>query len=218
MQKRNPEETRSRILAAAVIEFAANGFGGGRVDAIAARSRVNKRMIYHYFGNKEGLFVAALENVYDQLRSHERELNLSHLEPREAIERLVLYTFDYFMEHPEAIQLLNNENIYNADHIRKSERIPAMHSPLVTEIKSVMERGVKAGIFRAHVDPVQLYITIAGISYFYLSNSATLGVIFERDLRTPKSLAERRRHVVDVVLGYLSAQTKVAQRVERAPA
>lgn len=218
MQKRNPEETRSRILAAAITEFAANGFGGGRVDAIAARSRVNKRMIYHYFGNKEGLFIAALEDVYDQLRSHERELNLSHLDPREAIERLVIYTFDYFMEHPETIQLFNNENLYNAEHIRKSDRIRAMHSPLVAEIESLLVRGVKAGLFRAEVDPVQLYVTIASVSYFYLSNSATLGVIFVRNLRSPRSLAERRRHVVEVVLGYLSAPAKVTRRVERAPA
>lgn len=201
--RRDPERTKERILAAATAEFCELGLGGARVDAIARRAGTNKRMLYHHFGNKEVLFRVVLEHTYEQIRSLERELELEHLDAVDAIVRLVSFTFGYFVEHPEFIRLLNNENLHDARHLAGSERIRALHSPLVEQIAGVLDRGAAAGTFRDDVDPVQLYITIASVGYFYLSNASTLGAIFGRDLRAPDALAERLAHATEVVLGYL---------------
>ncbi len=203
MARRKPDETKSLILKAATAEFAAKGLGGARVDAIAERAGANKRMLYHYFGNKDDLYTAVMEEAYAQIRGHEAELHLEDLEPLEAIRKLVTYTFNYYLENPEFISLLNDANLYGAVHVQRSERIQAMHSPMVDRIAEVLERGVTAGVFRAKVDPVQLYVTIAGLGYFYLSNAATLGAIFGRKLTTERALADRLEHAVDVVVGYL---------------
>lgn len=201
--KRNPERTRERILAAAVEEFAAHGFGGARVDTIADRAGANKRMLYHYFGNKDELFLATLEAVYAHIRSHERELHLDDFAPVEAMRQLVTYTFDYFVENPHFIRLLNTENLFEAAHLKRSRSIRDMHTPLVAQIGQILDRGVRAGVFRTGVDPVQLYISIAGVGYFYLSNIHTLSTIFGQPLGSPGAIDERRRLVVEVILGYL---------------
>lgn len=200
---RDPEATREAILSAATDEFAQHGLAGARVDRIAERAGVNKRMLYYYFGQKDGLFLAVLEGAYQRIREEEHTLNLTQVEPTEAIRRLVAFTWDYYIAHPEFITLLNTENLYRAGHLKKSSRVRTWHSPFVAMIAEVLERGRKAGVFRAGVDPVQLYISIAGLSYFYLSNRYTLSTIFDRDLMTPKSRVERLSHMTDLVLGYL---------------
>lgn len=205
MAKRNPEDTKERILAAAIDVFSRQGLGGARVDAIAERAGANKRMIYHYFGNKDQLFIHVLEAVYGHIRSHERELHLDDLDPEAAMRELVRYTFDYFLENPHFIRLLNNENLYEAKHLKQLPSIRDMHTPLTGQIKAILDRGVRAGVFRTGVDPVQLYISIAGVGYFYHSNVHTLSTIFGRNLGAKDAIDERRRHVIDVILGYLRA-------------
>lgn len=200
---RDPERTRAAILAAATREFAAQGFGSARVDAIAARAQINKRMLYHYFGNKEDLYLAVLEDSYRAIRSAERELHLDELPPEEGMRRLVTFTWEYFLENPEFLSLLNTENLMQARHLRRSRRIEELHSPLVGVLAEALERGARAGQFRSDVDAVQLYITIAALGFFYLSNRWTLSKIFGRDLHADAALDERGAHVVDVVLGYL---------------
>jgi AcrR family transcriptional regulator len=201
--RRNPEETKQRIMDAATAEFARHGLGGARVDAIAERAGVNKRMLYHYFGTKDELYLAVLENAYGAIRRHESELELHRLSPADAVRELVAYTFRYFIDHPEFIRLLNDENLYDAEHIKRSKKIRDMHSPLVDRLRELVVRGQDNGEFRDSVDPIQLYVTIAGLGYFYLSNAATLSTIFDRDLTTPEALEERLDHAVEVVLGYL---------------
>ena len=203
MAKRNPVQTKERILAAAIDVFSSHGLGGARVDAIAERAGANKRMIYHYFGNKDQLFLHVLEAVYAHIRSHERELHLDDLDPEAAMRELVRYTFDYFVENPHFIRLLNNENLYEAAHLRASASIRDMHMPLTAQIKAILDRGAAAGVFREGVDPVQLYISIAGVGYFYMSNVHTLSTIFARPLGEKEAIDERRQHVIDVVLSYL---------------
>lgn len=202
-QRRDPARNRDRILKAAVAEFARYGLGGARVDRIAVRAGANKRMLYYYFGNKDDLFLAVLEDSYARIRNAERALHLTDLDPRQAMRRLVEFTWNYYLLHPEFLTLLNSENLHRARHIRRSRNIVAMHSPFVAMIKQVLERGARAGEFRRGVDPVQLYISIAGLGYFYLSNRHTLSTIFERDLMLPRSMNERLRHMVELVLGYL---------------
>jgi AcrR family transcriptional regulator len=204
VNSRDPQRTRARILAAATAEFARFGLGGARVDRIAERAGANKRMLYYYFRDKDNLFLAALEARYADIRAAERALDLEHLEPREALRRLVDFTWSYFLDHPEFLTLLNSENLHKGRHVRRSRRVPQMHSTLVETLRGVLKRGERAGVFRSGVDPVQLYISIAGEGYFYLSNRYTLGQIFKRDLMSKRALAARARHNSDMILHALT--------------
>jgi AcrR family transcriptional regulator len=200
---RDPERTRAAILAAATAEFTAKGLTGARVDAIAKSAGANKRMIYHYFGDKDGLYLAVLEATYEAIRVAEQALHLGDRDPVDGMRELVLFTWRYFLAHPEFLSLLGTENLHKAAYLKRSKRIRELHSPLVGMISALLERGAKARLFRAGVDPVELYITIAALGFFYLSNRHTLSTIFGRDLAAPKSIAAREQHIVDVVLNYL---------------
>lgn len=198
--RRNPAATRRKLLVAARREFAASGLAGARVDEIAARAGVNKQLVYHYFGDKDALYLAVLEWVYEEIREQERKLNLEGLPPERAIQKLIESSFDHLAAHPDFIVLLNDENRGGARHVRKSARLEAMHSPLVSLVSKILGEGVKNGVFRKGVNPVQLYISIAGLSYFFFSNTRTLSTIFGNDLSRPAARRARRRHVVDLVL------------------
>jgi len=201
--QRDAVRTQTAILDAATREFAAHGLGGARVDRIALRARTNKRMLYYYFGGKDDLFLAVLERAYERIRAEEQALHLEGLPPADAIRRLIEFTWDYFLRHPEFITLLNTENLHRAVHVKRSRKIRDLHSPLVAMISDVLARGERERVFRRGVDPVQLYVSIAALGYFYLSNNATLSAIFGRDLRSPRALAARLAHATALVQGYL---------------
>ncbi len=203
MNRRDPAKNQERILKAATGEFARYGLGGARVDRIAARARANKRMLYYYYGNKEDLFLAVLEARYAHIRRAELGLHLLDLDPVQGVRRLVEFTWNYYLKHPEFLTLLNSENLHRARHLKRSRDIAAMHSPLIALLRDLLLRGERAGKFKKGVDPVQLYISIAALGYFYLSNRHTLSTIFERDLLAPKSKAERLEHMTELVLGFL---------------
>ena len=198
---------RLRILEAAKQEFAAYGLAGARVDRIAAKAGANKRMLYYHVGNKEDLYLAVLEGAYEKIRSEERGLDLEQLDPPEAIKRLIDFTWTYFLRNPEFLALLNSENLARAKHLKRSTKVKSMHSPFVEMIRTVVNRGVESGCFPVAVDPVQLYISIAALSFFYLSNSATLGVIFGRDLLAREAKDERLDHMVALVLAALTGKS-----------
>jgi AcrR family transcriptional regulator len=200
---RDPARTREAILATAEAEFARHGFGGGRVDRIARKARANKRMIYHYFDHKDGLYLAVLERVYAAKRAAERALEVDHRDPEAAVRLLVDFNFDYCRDHPEFQLLLNDENLHRARHIGRSRVIRQLYSPAVETIRTVLAEGVARGMFRGDVDPMQLYITIVGLPYFYFGNNATLSAIFDRTLGDGSEMARYRAHAGDVVLGYL---------------
>jgi AcrR family transcriptional regulator len=157
-------------------------------------------MLYYYFDDKEGLFLAALEGCYAQIRGAEQQLKLEHLGPREALKRLVAFTWNYFLEHPEFMTLLNSENLHKGRHVARSSRVREMHSTLVGTLREILRRGERSGLFRRGVDPVQLYISIAGEGYFYLSNRYTLSRIFGRDLMSEAALARRSRHITQTIV------------------
>jgi AcrR family transcriptional regulator len=205
--QRDPEGMRIRILEAAKQEFAAYGLAGARVDRIAANAGAHKRMLYYHIGNKEDLYLEVLEGAYEQIRNEERELDLEHLDPPKAIERLIDFTWNYFLRNPEFLALLNTENLAKARHLKRSTKVKTMHSPFVEMIRTVVNRGVESGDFRVAVDPVQLYISIAGLCFFYLSNSATLSVIFGRDLLKKEARDERLAHMVALVLAALTGKS-----------
>src|ERR1700753_1786171 len=202
-RRRNPAATRQKLLAAARREFAASGLAGARVDEIAARAGVNKQLGYPYFGGKDALSLAGLKWFYEKTRARERKLNLAGLPPERAIRKLIESSFDHLAAHPDFIVLLNDENRGGARHVRGSRRLEAMHSPLVSLVDTILKQGVRAGTFRRGVDPVHLYISIAGLSYFFFSNTPTLSAIFGTDLRSAAAKRARRKHVVDLVLGAL---------------
>jgi AcrR family transcriptional regulator len=200
---RDAERSQQALLAAAAAEFAEHGLGGARMDRIAERAGLNKRLIYYYYGNKDDLFLAVLEDAYRQIREAEQRLHLTDLDPPEAVRRLTAFTWDYYLKHPEFLTLLNSENLHRATHLQRSQRVREMNSPLVQTLADVLARGQREGVFRGGVDPVQLYISIAGLAYFYQSNRHTLSAIFGRNLMAPKACSERLSHITDVVLGYL---------------
>lgn len=199
-QRRDPVATRKKLLTAARLEFASHGFAGARVDEIAMRAGVNKQLVYHYFGDKDALYLAVLEWVYADIREQERQLNLEGLPPEKAIRKLIEASFDYLATNPDFVVLLNDENRGGARHVRGSTRLEAMHSPLVKSVSHILHEGVRTGVFRKGIDPIQLYISIAGLGYFYLSNTPTLSAIFGKDLSSRAAKRARRRHVADLVL------------------
>lgn len=201
---RDADRSQSTILAAARDEFAEFGLGGARVDRIAERAGLNKRLIYYYFEDKEKLFQAVLEQAYRDIREQEDQLHLTELDPATAVRRLIEFTWDYYLEHPEFLTLLNSANLHKARHLAESRRARELNSPLIETLATVLERGRKDGSFRGGVDPVQLYVSIAALSYFYLSNSHTLSAIFGRDLLSQRARSERLSHMTDVILGYLT--------------
>ncbi|HEX7052312.1 MAG TPA: TetR family transcriptional regulator [Burkholderiales bacterium] len=211
-------QLRGRILEAAATEFARSGLGGARVGRIAAQAGVNVRMLYYYFGSKDDLFLAVLEHAYATIREAEKGLELEQGDPEEAMRRLVRFTWGYYFSHPEFITLLNSENLHQGRHVRRSGRIAELHTPFLEMIGRLLERGARAGVFRDDVDPMQLYISIAGLGYFYLSNRYTLSAIFKRDLMTRARCDARLAHMTDVVLGYLRPPAREASRSKGAMA
>src|SRR5579871_3654831 len=208
--QRDPEGMRSRILEAAKEEFSTHGLAGARVDRIAAKAGANKRMLYYHVGKKDELYLTVLEGAYEKIRAEERGLDLEHLDPPDAIERLIEFTWNYFLENPEFLALLNTENLAKARHLKRSTKVKSMHSPFVEMIRTVVRRGVQSGDFVVAVDPVQLYISIAALCFFYLSNSATLSVIFGRDLLNEEARDERLDHMVALVLAALTGKSFAA--------
>ena len=197
---RDAAATRRRILTAAKAEFANNGLGGARVDEIAERADANKRMIYHYFGSKEGLFQAVLEDAYIEIRDAEQALALDHLSPKAALEKLVRFTWTYYLENPEFLTLVNSENLHRARHLQNSERLKVVSRRFVDMVQSLLDRGVTEGEFREGIDAVQLNITIAAIGYYYLTNRYTGSIVFERDFMDPEALEERLAFNLDTIL------------------
>jgi AcrR family transcriptional regulator len=203
VRRRDPDRTRASILAAAIAEFAALGFGGARVDAIAAQAGVNKRMLYHYFGNKDDLYLAVLEEAYAAIRAAEDELVLGKADPADAMRKLVLFTWRYYREHPEFLSLLATENLNQGAALGTSARIRDLNSPLIATIQSLLEQGAAQGRFRCGVDPFRLYVSISSLCFFYLANRWTLSVSFGRNLGAAAEIEAWGEHVVSVILGYL---------------
>ena len=202
-RKRRPEISKARILEAAEQEFAEYGYEGARVDKIVQRAGVSKNLVYHYFNGKDTLFLIVLERMYERMRAHHADLQVSGLPPVEGMERIIRHTFQHFVEYPEVISLLNSENLTKAQHVRNSKKLPRLYTTLSGVIGDLLKRGEAEGVFREGVDPQELYITISALGYFYLSNQHTLGAIYQTDLSKPERIAARADHIVEVVLGYL---------------
>ncbi len=197
---RDPEATRKRIVLAARTEFAQRGLGGARVDQIAARAKTNKRMLYHYFGNKDALFRHTLEAAYGAFREAEAELHLENDPPITALRRLVSFTWDYYLAHPEFITLVNSENLHKARHLKSSPMMDAMNRPFVARMEQLLQRGAAEGLFYENLDPIQILITVAGVGFHYLTNRHTGAIVYGRNLFSDEALEARRRFNIDSIM------------------
>lgn len=201
--RRNPEATRAMILAAARAEFGEKGLDGGRVDRIAERAGANKQLVYYYFGSKDELYKAAIEATYAEIRALERGLDLTALPPRDAMARLIDFSLDYLDEHRDFIRMLADENVHGGRHVRESEMALRTNSPLLELLAVTLRKGVEEGVFRAGVDPLELYVSIAGMTFFYFANGLTISAIFGRDLAHPDAVRSYRKHIVDLTIAGL---------------
>jgi AcrR family transcriptional regulator len=196
----DPEGTKRNIVDVATREFASKGLSGARVDAIAARTKTSKRMIYYYFGGKEGLYIAVLEAAYRAIRDIEVSLDLAHQPPEAALRALVAFTFDYQNAHPEFMRLVMNENILNAAYLARSKAIRPLNNVAIDVLRDLLARGQKAGVFRRDIEPIDLHMSISALCVFNVANRATFSTIFRHDMTSPKALAARRAQVVDIIL------------------
>lgn len=199
----DPERTKANILEVAEAEFGEKGLAGARIDEIAETTRTSKRMIYYYFGSKEGLYLAVLEESYRRVRDVESELHLEDLEPEEALRRLVAFTFDHHLHHESYIRLVMSENINRGQYLAQSQRIQDLNVPAIAAIKRLYERGVKSGIFRKGLDPVDIHASISALSFFNVSNRHTFGLIFKLDMQSPAYIAQRRDNVVEMIVRFV---------------
>jgi AcrR family transcriptional regulator len=204
-RKYDPEKTRRNILAVATKEFAKQGFNGARIDSIAARTSTTKRMIYYYFGGKEQLYIAVLEQEYANIRDEEARLELDLLDPKAAIRRLSDFTFDYDHAHPNFVRLVAIENIHHAKHLAKSARIREINATIVGTIARIVRRGRREGVFRADVRPVDVHMLMSALCFFHVSNLHTFGTIFGRDLLSPAIRRTHKKLVADFIVHMLTS-------------
>lgn len=198
--------SRDVLLRAARQVFAERGLEGARVDDIARRAQVNKQLVYHYFDNKDGLYAAVLEHVYKEIRQREQALDLSRFPAEEAMRRLVEFSFDYLAEHPDFVALIADENAHGGRHLQGAADVEAVNRPIVELLTETLKRGEADGVFRKGLDPLHVYLSIAGMAFFYFSNVHTLSRIFERPLASPPASAERRAHIIDFALNAIRAR------------
>lgn len=193
------QATREAILRAATRIFAKRGFDGARVDEISKASRSYDRMIYYYFGSKEGLYVAVLEDLYRRFNDAESKLPLAIERPDEAVVVAVRFMWNYYRRHPEFISLLNDENLHRGRHIAKSSRASAFSPFAMRLLRDALERGIARGMFRSTVSARDIYLMIAGMGYFYLGNRHTLSAFLGERTDSPAALAHWEAFIVDAV-------------------
>jgi AcrR family transcriptional regulator len=210
-RKPDAERTRREILAAARQEFAEHGLSGARIDTIAARMRTNKRMIYYYFGSKEGLYLATLEQVYSEIRSVEQELDLECLTPSDAVRRIIEFTFDYHEAHPDFVRLVSIENIHHAKHLARSEQVRSLSMIVIQALDGILRRGRRSGSFQSDLDPVDLHMLISAFCFYRVSNRHTFGTLFGRDLTAPEQRKKHKRMIGDAIVGLLESPPRARE-------
>lgn len=205
----DPEGTKQNIIEVAAQEFALNGLSGARIDEIAAKTRSSKRMIYYYFGSKEGLYVSALENAYRQVREGEAKLDIEGLPPLDALKRLVEFTFDHHHQHEEFIRMVMIENIHHGEFLERSGVIRDLNVTAIGSIEAIYAKGLADGVFRAGLDPLEIHWQISALCFFNVSNRATFSKIFGKDVGSPTYQESLRRQTVEMVLRFVVKAEKL---------
>lgn len=197
--------TQKNIVDEALREFSQKGYGGARVDTIAANTDTSKRMIYYYFDSKEGLYLEVLKESYKRIRALEIAFHLEDLTPMLALRKLVELTVDYQATHSDFIRVIMTENIQQGAHIKQLPELRKMNLQAIELVTSLCKRGVAEGVFRDNFDPVDLHMTISALSFFNVSNRYTFGYLFERNFEDKATHAARREEIVETVLRYVRA-------------
>jgi AcrR family transcriptional regulator len=204
-RRNDPERTMAEILQIAFAEFADKGLAGGRIDAIAEATRTSKRMIYYYYGSKEGLYLAVLEDAYRRTRENEGRLKLEDLAPKQALEKLASITYDRHRENEDFIRLVMSENILRGEYIRQSKDIKKLNLPVIDAITELYRRGVGDGSFRPNLDPIDIHGMISALAFFNVSNRHTFGAIFQKKAGQGMAHTLGRSQVVEMVMRYVLA-------------
>ena len=212
---RDAAQTRAEILEVAAHEFAAAGYAGARVDRIADHTRTTKRMIYYYFKGKEQLFIAVLERAYAGIRRAEQSIDVEHLDPVSAIQRLAELTFDHHQANPEFVRLVSIENIHRARHLKRAEGLVRLNSPAIALIGEILHRGRASGAFVRDIDAIDLHMMISAFCVFRIANQHTFGELFGRDLTNPQRRDHYRQMLADMVVTYLTGADGTAARSPR---
>jgi AcrR family transcriptional regulator len=199
----DPERTMADIIEVATHEFSEKGLAGARIDVIAEAMRTSKRMIYYYFGSKEGLYIRVLEQAYRRIRSIEAELHLDDLAPEDALRRLVGFTVDYQLANPDFIRLVMTENIHRGEFLAQSKAIQKLNVPAIDAVRAVYQRGLAAGVFRSGIDAVDLHMSISALSFFNTANRHTFALIVKRDFDSPAAIVARRDSIIEMVLRFV---------------
>ena len=199
----DPARTMAEILEVATAEFASKGLSGARIDEIAAATRTSKRMIYYYFGSKEGLYIKVLEEAYRRVRSTESGLHLENLPPEDALRRLVAFTFDHHDSNTDYIRLVMTENMERGAFLAQSKSIQDLNEPAIEAIRKLYERGVAQGVFRPGLDPIDIHASISALTFFNVSNQHTFGLIFKRDIRAPEVMSARRDSIIEMIARFV---------------
>ena len=200
---KDPERTKAEILRVAIHEFGEKGLAGARIDEIAAATATSKRMIYYYFGSKDGLYLAALEQSYSLVRDREMQLELGDMEPETALRCLVTVMFDHHLGNEDYIRIVMSENINRGRYLAQSQKIQELNRPAITLLGAIYERGVAEGLFRSGLDATDIHASISALSFFNVSNRHTFGLIFQQDLQSPAYVARRRENIVQMILRYV---------------
>lgn len=199
--KKDPQAVKTDILSVATDEFAARGLSGANINEIARKTSTSKRMIYYYFGDKEGLYQHVLEGIYSALRDTEKALHVADLEPVAALKKLTEATFDSHVANPNFIRLVMIENIHNATYIKKSKIIPKLNRSIIDKLADVCARGKAQGVFRSDADPLELHWMTTSASFYNVSNRATFSNSFGDAFYTAQGQKRIRQRVLDMVLG-----------------
>jgi AcrR family transcriptional regulator len=203
---RDAERTRGELIEVATAVFAEQGYSGARVDEIAERTRTTKRMIYYYFGGKEQLYMAVLENAYRGIREAEQRVQVDHVDPVEAIRAVAEMTFDHHIEHQEFIRLVSIENIHRGEFISRLDSLRALGQPATALLDQILAQGRDQGVFRDDVDALDVHIVISSYCVFQVANRYTFGYLFGIDFTEQRTHAHLRKMLGDVVVGWLTSR------------
>lgn len=204
--KQNPDAVKADILKVALSEFAEHGLSGTRIDEISAKTKTSKRMIYYYFGSKEDLYRQVLEAAYMEVREGEEKLELDDMPPLSALEKLVSFTFDHHCRHPDFIRLVMIENIHHGEYLRQSDIIRELNVAVIQNLDDIYQRGLKEGVFRQGVTPIQIHWQISALSFFNVSNKSTFSMIFGDSLFSATGQTSLRNCVVELITRYVCVQ------------
>ncbi|WP_448003444.1 TetR/AcrR family transcriptional regulator [Agromyces bauzanensis] len=208
VRRRDPDGTRHDILSVATSEFAAHGYAGARVDEIAELTQTTKRMIYYYFGSKEGLYLAVMEAAYRGIRELEHGLDVAGLSPVDALRRLAETTYDHHTSHRDFVRLVQIENVHRAEHLGKSTAIHEMGSTAIETLRDVLERGVASGEFRTDVDALDVHAIISSYAIFHVANRYTFRALFGRDLLDADRHEHYRHLAGELVVSFMTARER----------